>query len=68
MQIKEANGKTIRLSIMSAAKPITGRYKVFIETKSKDSSGEMAMSRYKFEGQICILFNAWCAGNYTYLL
>ena len=63
MQIKEANGNTVRLSVMSAAKAIVGRYEVFIETKNKDLPGKM--SRYKLEEEICILFNAWCPGNYT---
>ena len=68
MQVKEANGNTVRLSIMSAAKAIIGPYQVMIETKSKDSSGEVSMSRYKHEKEIYILFNVWCSGNYNRLL
>ena len=62
MQVKEANGKTVRLSIMSSAQAAIGYYDVIVETKSKDSAGEKSMHRYKHEEQICILFNAWCKG------
>ena len=68
MQVKEANGNTVRLSIMSSAKAIIGPYEVFIETKGKDSSGDVYMSRYKHKEEIYILFNAWCAGNGSYSL
>ncbi|KAJ7377337.1 hypothetical protein OS493_029696 [Desmophyllum pertusum] len=60
MQVKEANGNTVRLSIMSSAQAAIGYYDVMVETKSKDSSGEESLYRYKHEEQICILFNAWC--------
>ena len=64
MQVKEAHGNTVRLSVMpSAVKAIIGRYEVFIETKRKGLPDEKSMSRYKHEEKICILFNAWCAGN-----
>ena len=63
MQIKEAGGNTVRLSIMPPANAITGQYEIFIETKSKNSSGEILTYRYKHEEQFYILFNAWCAGN-----
>ena len=62
MQVKEANGKTVRLSIMSSAQAAIGYYDVIVETKSKDSSGEKSLHRYKHEEKICILFNAWCKG------
>ena len=65
MQVKEANGSTVRLSIMSSAKAIIGRYEIFIETKHKESSGEASFFRYKHEEQICLLFNAWCSGNFV---
>jgi len=67
MRVKETSGNTVRLSIMSAAKAIIGRYEVFVETKSKDSSGQMSMSRYKHEEQICVLFNAWCPEDTVYM-
>ena len=63
MQVKEASGSTVHLSIMSSAKAIIGRYEVFIETKHKGASGEESLFRYKHEEQICVLFNAWCSGN-----
>ena len=66
MQVKEAHGNTVHLSIMSSAGAIVGRYEIFIETKSKRSSDEESMSRYQHDEQICVLFNAWCAGNYVY--
>ena len=65
MQVKAASGNTVRLSIMSPANAITGQYEVFIETKYKDSSGEILTSRYQHKEPVYILFNAWCAGNYT---
>ena len=65
MQVKEANGSTVRLSIMSSAKAIIGRYEIFFETKHKESSGEASFFRYKHEEQICVLFNAWCSGNFV---
>lgn len=68
MQVREANGSTVHLSIISSAKAIIGRYEVFIETKSKNSSGETSLFRYKHEGQICVLFNAWCSGNFLMYL
>lgn len=64
MQIKEANGNTVRLSIMSSAQASIGYYDVMVETKSKDSSGEESLHRFKHQEQICILFNAWCLGNF----
>ena len=63
MQVKEANGNTVRMSILSSARAAIGYYGVMVETKSKDSSGEESLYRYKHEEQICILFNAWCLGN-----
>lgn len=63
MQVKEASGTTVHLSIMSSAKAIISRYEVFIETKRKGAAGEESLFRYKHEEQICILFNAWCSGN-----
>lgn len=63
MQVKEASGSTVSLSIMSSAKAIIGRYEMFIETKRKEVSEEESLFRYKHEEQICILFNAWCSGN-----
>ena len=63
MQVKEANGSTVGLSIMSSPKAIIGRYEIFIETKRKESSGEASLFRYKHDEQICVLFNAWCSGK-----
>ena len=63
MQVKEASGSTVRLSIMSSAKVVIGRYEMFIETKRKEASEEESLFRYKHEEQICVLFNAWCPGN-----
>lgn len=62
---EEADGKTVRLSIMSSAQAMIGYYDVMVETKSKDSSGEESLHRHKHEEQICILFNAWCLGNFN---
>ncbi|XP_068710899.1 protein-glutamine gamma-glutamyltransferase K-like [Montipora foliosa] len=67
MQIKEAGGNTVRLSIMPPANAITGQYEIFIETKSKNSSGEILTYRYKHEEQFYILFNAWCAEDAVYM-
>ncbi|KAL9985106.1 hypothetical protein ACROYT_G007472 [Oculina patagonica] len=67
MQVKEANGSTVRLSIMSSAKAIIGRYEMFIETKHKESSGEESLFRYKHDEQICVLFNAWCSEDAVYM-
>ena len=64
MQVKEADGETVQLSIMSSAQAAIGYYDVIVETKSKDSSGEESLHRYRHEEQICILFNAWCKGNF----
>lgn len=63
MQLKKAHGSTVRLSIMSSAKAIIGRYEVFIETKRKNVSEQESLFRYKHEEEICVLFNAWCSGN-----
>lgn len=63
MQLKEASGNNIRLSIMTSAKAVTGEYEVFIETQSTDSSGETVTSRYKHDEKVYILFNAWCKGG-----
>lgn len=55
MQVKEANGNTVRLSIMSSANAAIGYYDVMVETRSKDSSGDEALYRYKHEEQIFYL-------------
>ena len=68
MQVKEANGSNVRLSIMSSAKAIIGRYEIFIETKRKESSGDASFFRYKHDEQICVLFNAWCSGNFGHFV
>ncbi|KAJ7377341.1 hypothetical protein OS493_029700 [Desmophyllum pertusum] len=67
MQVREANGSTVHLSIISSAKAIICRYEVFIETKSKNSSGETSLFRYKHEEQICVLFNAWCSEDAVFM-
>ena len=64
MQVKEATGSTVRLSITSSAKAIIGRYDVIVETKNKAPSDEESLFRFKHEEQICVLFNAWCSGYY----
>ena len=63
MQVKETKGNDVSLSIMSASKAIIGKYELYVETKSKDSSGEIAMSRYQDKKPIYLLFNAWCQGK-----
>ena len=63
MQVKETKGKDVSLSIMPASKAIIGQYELFVETKRKDSSGEIAMSRYQDKKPIYLLFNAWCQGK-----
>ena len=68
MQVKkqegeQASGNTVQLSIMSSAQASIGYYDVMVETKSKDSSGEESLHRFKHQEQICMLFNAWCKGN-----
>lgn len=68
MQVKETNGNTVCLSIMSSAQATIGYYDVMVETKSKDSSGEESLHRHKHEEQICILFNAWCRGKFNRII
>ena len=64
MQVKQTNGNTVRLLVMPSVNAAIGYYELMVETKSKDSSGDVSPYRYKHEEeQICILFNAWCQGN-----
>ncbi|XP_078360106.1 protein-glutamine gamma-glutamyltransferase K-like, partial [Oculina patagonica] len=66
-QVKEANGNTVRLSVMSSSQAAIGYYDVMVETKSKDSTGEQSLHRHKHEEQICILFNAWCQDDVVFM-
>lgn len=67
MQVTEASGNTVHLSIMSSAKSITGRYDVLIETNSTASSGDDSLFRHKVEEQIFVLFNPWCSGDFFFI-
>ena len=55
MQIKEANGNTVRLSVMSSDQATAGYYNVRMETKSQDSFGETSLYQLKNRQQICFL-------------
>ncbi len=55
MQVKEANGNTVRLSVMSSAQAAIGYYDVMVETKSKDSSGVTSLYQCKNGEQICFM-------------
>ena len=64
MQVKHVSGKTVRMSVMSSARAIIGDYDVFVETHTKTALGKGPLTRYKDDDRVCILFNAWCKGNY----
>ena len=55
MQVKEANGNTVRLSVMSSAQATAGYYNVRVETKSQDSFGETSLYQLKNGEQICFM-------------
>ena len=55
MQIKEANGNTVRLSVMSSVQATVGYYSVRVETKSQDSFGETSLYQLKNGQQICFM-------------
>lgn len=68
MQVKQTNGNTVRLLVMPSVNAAIGYYELMVETKSKDSSGDVSLYRYKHEEeQICILFNAWCQDDVVYM-
>ncbi|RMX60001.1 hypothetical protein pdam_00001162 [Pocillopora damicornis] len=55
MQLKEANKKSIHLSVMTSAQAVPSRYGVMVETKSRESSGETALYRCKNRERICLI-------------
>ena len=55
MQIKEANGNTVRLSVMSSAQAVPGYYNVRVETKSQDCFGATSLYQLKNGQQICFI-------------
>ena len=55
MQIKEANGNTVRLSVMSSAQATAGYYNVRVETKSRDCFGATSLYQLKNGQQICFM-------------
>ena len=55
MQIKEANGNTVRLSVMSSDQAMVGYYNVRVETKSKDSFSETSLYQLKNGQKICFM-------------
>lgn len=55
MQIKEANGNTVRPSVMSSVQATVGYYSVRVETKSQDSFGETSLYQLKNGQQICFM-------------
>lgn len=59
MQIKEANGNTVRLSVVSSHQATAGCYSVRVETKSKDSFGETSLYQLKNGQQICFVEENW---------
>ena len=66
MQIKQVSGKTVRLEVMPSAKALIGQYEVFVETRMTDAAGKKVVFRYKDDDKICVLFNAWCEGNWYF--
>lgn len=67
MKIKQISGKTMRLVVMPSAKALIGQYEVFVETRMTDAAGNKTVFRYKDDDKICVLFNAWCKGNWKTL-
>ena len=55
MQIKEANGNMVRLSVMSSAQATAGYYNVKVETKSQDCFGVTSLYQLKNGQQICFM-------------
>ena len=55
MQLKEANKKSIHLSVMTSAQAVPSHYGVMVETKSRESSGETALYRCKNRERICLI-------------
>lgn len=55
MQLKEANKKSIHLSVIASAQALPGDYDVIVGTESLDSSGETAMYRCKNRERIYLV-------------
>ena len=55
MQIKEVNGSTVRVSVVSSHQATAGCYSVRVETKSQDSFGETSLYQLKNGQQICFV-------------
>lgn len=55
MQIKEANGNTVRVSVMSSDQAVPGYYNVRVETKSQDCFGTTSLYQLKNGQQICFI-------------
>ncbi|XP_022797905.1 coagulation factor XIII A chain-like isoform X2 [Stylophora pistillata] len=55
MQLKEANKKSIHLSVIASAQALPGDYEVIVGTESLDSSGETAMYRCKNRERIYLV-------------
>ena len=55
MQIKEANGNIVRLSVMSSDQATAGYYNVRVETKTQDFFGETSLYQLKNGQQICFV-------------